>query len=308
MGFCVANTRKGNGRSKVLPPAETRYSCMDCSSAACVLGGVRLISSASSTLVKIGPRTKRKTRRPLVRSSSSTSEPVMSDGIMSGVNWTRPKDRSSVSARVRMSKVLARPGTPTNSPWPRAKSAMSRWSMTSCWPTMRLPISVTSCRRASASSRTRATSPPGARGSGRRGHRPVRQGKGIGHRQRMPRRGKVSKAELASWAWPPARAMGAGGAAGGADRPRDRPPEPPAATRHATRWAGTAGKSSHRPSPRCWGWWRHRCHLCQRPPWSCRRWPRRRPSRGCRRHQSVRPRPWHHRNRRCRSRSSPPCW
>jgi hypothetical protein len=37
------------------------------SSAACVLGGVRLISSASRMFVKIGPSTKRNCRRPYVR-------------------------------------------------------------------------------------------------------------------------------------------------------------------------------------------------------------------------------------------------
>ena len=40
----------------------TRRSCMASSSAACVFGGVRLISSASSRLVKIGPGLKRKLR------------------------------------------------------------------------------------------------------------------------------------------------------------------------------------------------------------------------------------------------------
>ena len=35
-----------------MPPAETLYSCMACNSAACVLGGVRLISSASTILAK----------------------------------------------------------------------------------------------------------------------------------------------------------------------------------------------------------------------------------------------------------------
>ena len=36
-------------------PTVTCRSCIACSSAACVLGGVRLISSASSRLAKIGP-------------------------------------------------------------------------------------------------------------------------------------------------------------------------------------------------------------------------------------------------------------
>ena len=37
------------------PPAVTRCSCIACSSAACVFGGVRLISSASTMFAKIGP-------------------------------------------------------------------------------------------------------------------------------------------------------------------------------------------------------------------------------------------------------------
>jgi hypothetical protein len=50
----------------------------------------------------------------------------MSDGMRSGVNWMRWNDRLSVSASVEMSSVLARPGTPTNRQWPRAKSAVRR--------------------------------------------------------------------------------------------------------------------------------------------------------------------------------------
>ena len=69
----------------------TWRSCMASSSAAWVLGGVRLISSARTMLAKIGPCTNRNARRPVVWSSSRTSVPVMSDGIRSGVNWMRLK-------------------------------------------------------------------------------------------------------------------------------------------------------------------------------------------------------------------------
>ena len=68
---------------------------MASSRAAWVLGGVRLISSARIMLAKTGPWTNRKTRLPVVRSSSRTSVPVMSEGIRSGVNWMRLNDRSS---------------------------------------------------------------------------------------------------------------------------------------------------------------------------------------------------------------------
>ena len=81
-------------------PGETLYSCIACNSAAWVLGEVRLISSASKILEKIGPLTKRKLRLPVAASSSKISVPVMSEGIRSGVNCTRRNFRSSTSARV----------------------------------------------------------------------------------------------------------------------------------------------------------------------------------------------------------------
>src|ERR1700738_344146 len=107
----------------------------------CVCRGVGLISSARSTLANTGPCTKRNARRPVVWSSSSTSVPVMSEGIRSGVNWMRLKLRESASASVEMSSVLARPGTPTNRQCPRAKSATRSCSITPSWPTTRLAIS-----------------------------------------------------------------------------------------------------------------------------------------------------------------------
>ena len=58
---------------------------MASSSALCVLGVARLISSASTMLLKIGPGTKRYALRPSL-SCSSTLVPVMSAGIRSGVN------------------------------------------------------------------------------------------------------------------------------------------------------------------------------------------------------------------------------
>ena len=57
------------------PVTVTWYSCIASSSAACVLGGVRLISSARMMFAKIGPRMKRITRLPVARSSSITSAP-----------------------------------------------------------------------------------------------------------------------------------------------------------------------------------------------------------------------------------------
>ena len=54
-GFCVAITMNGRGSGCVWPSADTCRSLIDSSSALCVRGVARLISSASTTLAKIGP-------------------------------------------------------------------------------------------------------------------------------------------------------------------------------------------------------------------------------------------------------------
>src|SRR4051812_42464110 len=111
---------------------------MASSSADCVLGGVRLISSASTMWLKTGPGTKTRCRRPVAGSSWMMSVPVMSDGIRSGVNWMRENLRSSTWARVWMIRVLARPGTPVMMLLPPTKSEIRTCSMTSSCPTMSL--------------------------------------------------------------------------------------------------------------------------------------------------------------------------
>src|SRR5688572_5349767 len=115
---------------------------MASSSAACVFGGVRLTSSASSTFVKIGPGTKVQRRCPVVMSSSMMSVPVTSVGIRSGVNWMRLNFRPSAMASVRTSSVFAVPGMPVIKQWPPTSSVSSRWSTTSSCPTMILRTSV----------------------------------------------------------------------------------------------------------------------------------------------------------------------
>ena len=55
IGFCVAITRNGSSSSWVVVPLVTVRSCMASSSADCVFGVARLISSASTRLAKIGP-------------------------------------------------------------------------------------------------------------------------------------------------------------------------------------------------------------------------------------------------------------
>ena len=121
------------------PAAVTWRSCIASSSAAWVFGGVRLISSASTICANTGPFTNRRERVPFC--SSRNSVPVMSDGIRSGVNWMRLKLRSSTSASVLISSVLARPGTPVIRQCPPVNSAVSTRSITSSWPTMTLRIS-----------------------------------------------------------------------------------------------------------------------------------------------------------------------
>ncbi len=119
---------------------------MASSRAAWVLGGVRLISSASTMLAKIGPGRKVNLRRPVSGSSWRMSVPVMSAGIRSGVNCMRLKERCRIFDTVLTSSVLARPGTPTSRQWPRLNMAMSNCSMTSFWPTITLPICSVICR------------------------------------------------------------------------------------------------------------------------------------------------------------------
>ena len=63
MGLRVAKTWNGSGSGGCCVPTVTRRSCIACSSAACVFGGVRLISSASTRLWKMGPGRNR-TARP----------------------------------------------------------------------------------------------------------------------------------------------------------------------------------------------------------------------------------------------------
>ncbi len=68
----------------------------------------------------------------------------MSIGIKSGVNWMRLNLSDIVSASLLTIKVLASPGTPIKSPWPRANRQIASRSITSRWPTMTLPSSLRS--------------------------------------------------------------------------------------------------------------------------------------------------------------------
>ena len=64
MGFCVASTKNGSDKACRTRPTVTCRSCIASNSAACVFGGVRLISSARMTLENSGPFEKAELPRP----------------------------------------------------------------------------------------------------------------------------------------------------------------------------------------------------------------------------------------------------
>ena len=106
IGFWVASTTNGGSSGRVTPSIVTCRSCIASSSAACVFGGARLISSARRRLVKIGPGQERNSPRRW----SKIDEPVTSDGIRSGVNWMRANWSDVACANERAISVFARPG------------------------------------------------------------------------------------------------------------------------------------------------------------------------------------------------------
>src|SRR5579862_1119559 len=137
MGFCVAITMNASPNACRRASIVTERSFMASSRADCVLGGVRLISSASSTSVKMGP---------LVSTNSLVWKlkrlvPSRSPGIRSGVNWMRPNCKPSVAANAWASSVLAVPGTPSSRMCPPASRLVSIRSMAASWPTIALRTS-----------------------------------------------------------------------------------------------------------------------------------------------------------------------
>ena len=132
MGFCVASTKKGSGSACVSPNTVTRRSCMASNSDDCVLGEARLISSASTRLVKIGPFEKTNCRPADV--SCKMGLPVMSPGSKSGVNWIRRVSNCSVFASPLTNSVFPSPGSPSSSKWPRANNPVSTSSISGSLP------------------------------------------------------------------------------------------------------------------------------------------------------------------------------
>src|SRR5215813_10334853 len=115
----------------------TARSFIACSRAAWVLGGVRLISSARRSWVKIGPLV---STNPLVWKLNRLV-PSTSPGIRSGVNWMRPNCRCRPAPKARVIMVFAVPGTPSSRIWPPTRRLVSIRSMTASWPTTALRTS-----------------------------------------------------------------------------------------------------------------------------------------------------------------------
>ena len=99
----------------------TLCSCIASSSADCVFGVARLISSTSTTFVKIGPGRNSKSRLRW----SKIARPVTSVGCRSGVHWIRDVVAPSMlPAIARASIVFAVPGTSSRSTCPSQISAV----------------------------------------------------------------------------------------------------------------------------------------------------------------------------------------
>ena len=127
IGLSVASRKNGLGSSIVTPSTVTWPSAIASSSADCVFGVARLISSTSRTFVKIGPGRNSKSRVFW----SKTDMPVTSVGWRSGVHWIREIVTPSMLPPIaRASTVFAVPGTSSSSTWPPHISA-ARTSLTS---------------------------------------------------------------------------------------------------------------------------------------------------------------------------------
>ena len=107
-------TKNGRGTRCGTPSAVTWRSSITSSSADCVFGLARLISSPISTLVNTGPWRK---ENDDVR-WSNTITPVTSLGRRSGVNCTRFHDPAIEPAIALAIDVLPVPGTSSISRWP----------------------------------------------------------------------------------------------------------------------------------------------------------------------------------------------
>ena len=103
---------------------------MHSSSADCVFGDARLISSPTTTLAKTPPGRNSNWRVSWLK----TDTPVTSDGRRSGVNWMRATVQSMLRASALLSWVLPTPGTSSISRWPSARRTVKAALTTSGLP------------------------------------------------------------------------------------------------------------------------------------------------------------------------------
>ncbi len=127
IGLRVAIKKNGSASETDRPSTDTRPCSMASSRHDIVRELVRLISSASTTLLNSGPSTNSK-RCSFGR---QIDEPTMSDGIRSLVNWMRLKPQSRQRAIARASSVFPVPGMPSIRTCPPAMSATKIGSSTS---------------------------------------------------------------------------------------------------------------------------------------------------------------------------------
>ena len=106
---------RGTGSRRVTPSTVTCCSAIASSSADCVFGVARLISSTRTTLAKIGPGRNSNSRVCWLKIES----PVTSVGWRSGVHWIRCGIAPSMLCAIaRASTVFAVPGTSSSRTWP----------------------------------------------------------------------------------------------------------------------------------------------------------------------------------------------
>ena len=170
------------------------------SSADCVFGDARLISSASTTLANTPPG--RNSKSPRVRFHTET--PVTSEGRRSGVNWMRRHVPPTERAIAFASDVLPTPGTSSMSRWPSAKRHTS-----ARWIARRLPrITDSICSESSSNSVLEGAAQAGGVGAAERD-----RARGDSDPGELSGRGAACTGHVLQWGHEPA----------GTDSPRDGP-------------------------------------------------------------------------------------
>ena len=104
----------GRASSYETPSIVTCCSCMHSSSAACVFGDARLISSTSNRFANTGPGLNSNSFERWLK----TLTPVTSEGRRSGVNCIRENETSSERASAFASIVFPTPGKSSRIRWP----------------------------------------------------------------------------------------------------------------------------------------------------------------------------------------------